>query len=54
MWFSPAMFNYMAAGVETEDYLPKIEVSPGQLERNGTVEVEGICKGVVLIIDTGP
>lgn len=45
-------FNYLAAGIEMEDYLPKTQVLPDELERNRGVEVEGIRREMVIIVDT--
>lgn len=43
----------MGAGIEMEDCSPKVWVLPGQLERNRVVEVEGICKEIVKMVDPG-
>lgn len=42
----------MAASIEMEDHLPKIQVLPDKLERNRGVEVEGIHKEMVITVDT--
>lgn len=43
----------MGAGTEMEDCSLKVWVLPGQLERNRGVEVEGICKAIVKMVDPG-
>lgn len=43
----------IGAGIEMEDCSPKVWVLSGQLERNRVVEIEGICKEIVKMVDPG-
>lgn len=52
VWGFLLPFHYMAASIEMEDHLPKIQVLPDKLERNRGVEVEGIHKEMVITVDT--